>query len=111
MGLKKGTTNNPKGRPKGVRNKITIDVREAFKNLLESNIKQVEKDIKDLSPKERINILLKVSEFILPKLRSVEVEGKFSEESYREYLRLKTEHDRIANMTEEELDEELRKLQ
>jgi len=111
MGLKKGTTNNPKGRPKGTKNKVTTDLRELFNNVLESNMKQIQKDIEELSPKDRINVLLKVSEFVLPKLRSIETDGKFSEANYSEYLRLKEENERLEGMTDEELNAEILKLQ
>lgn len=110
MGLKKGTTNNPNGRPKGSANKLTSELRELFQLVIEENIEQVQKDIKKLSPKDRVAAFLKLSEFVLPKLKSVELGGRLSEENYREYIMLKAQHDEIANMTDEELEEALRKL-
>lgn len=111
MGLKKGNTNNPNGRPKGSKNKVTVEVREVFKSLLEENINQIQKDIESLTPKERVNVLLKISEFVIPKLRSIDSEGKLSGENYKEYVKLKAEHDRLEQMTEEELNEELNRLE
>lgn len=111
MGLKKGNTNNPNGRPKGSPNKLTTEMRQLFQLMVEENIELIKQDIKELTPKDRISAFLKISEFVLPKLKTVELNGKFSEEKYLEYVKLKAEHDRLKNMTEEELDEELRKLE
>lgn len=111
MGLSKGKTNNPNGRPKGSKNKVTTKFRELFCDLLEENILQIRQDIQTLPPKERISAFLKISEFVIPKLRSVESEGKFSEEAYQEYIKLKTEQDKLGQMTDEELKTELARLE
>ena len=67
MGLKKGTTNNPRGRPKGVPNKITQSVRETLKEVLRSEIKKLPQTCKEMSPYERSVFILKLFEYILPK--------------------------------------------
>ncbi len=36
MGLPKGTTNNPNGRPKGQPNKITAEVKDLLKDLVDT---------------------------------------------------------------------------
>lgn len=76
MGLKKGMTNNPHGRKKGKPNRSTSEIKTAFQNLLDRNIEQMESDLKTLSPKDRINVLLKLSEFCVPKVSTVQPDGE-----------------------------------
>lgn len=75
MGLHRGTTNNPGGRPKGSTNRSTTEIKKAFQNLLDSNIDKMGKDLQELTPKERIYVLLKLADFVLPKISSVQAEG------------------------------------
>ena len=67
MAQPKGKTGNPNGRPKGTPNKTTAEIRNIFQLLLEQNLNQMKADIKALEPKQRLDVLLKLSEFILPK--------------------------------------------
>ena len=67
MGLKKGSTNNPKGRPKGVPNKVTKTVREVLKDFLQSEIKKLPQTCKDMTPYERSMFILKLIEYVIPK--------------------------------------------
>ena len=61
------------GRAVGCKNKTTTQLRETFKNLLENNIEQVQADLDSLEPKDRIMFLLKLTSFVIPSLRSIEV--------------------------------------
>jgi hypothetical protein len=67
----KGTRQN--GRTPGTQNKTTKEIRETFKNLLENNLEQVQSDLDSLEPKDRVLFLLKLSNFVIPTLRSIEV--------------------------------------
>ena len=67
----KGTRQN--GRTPGTQNKTTKEIRETFKNLLENNLEQVQNDLDSLEPKDRVLFLLKLSNFVIPTLRSIEV--------------------------------------
>jgi hypothetical protein len=67
----KGTRQN--GRTPGTQNKTTKEVRELFKELLESNFETIEQDLQQLEPKDRINIILQLAKFVIPTLRAVEV--------------------------------------
>lgn len=67
----KGTRQN--GRTPGTQNKTTKEIRETFKNLLESNLEQIQNDLNELDPKDRIMFLLKLTSFVIPTLRSIEV--------------------------------------
>ena len=50
MGLEKGRTNNPNGRPRGKPNKVTTDLRKWINEVLSNNQKQFESDLKRLEP-------------------------------------------------------------
>ena len=67
----KGTRQN--GRTPGTQNKTTKEIRETFKNLLENNLEQVQNDLDSLEPKDRVLFLLKLTSFVIPTLRSIEV--------------------------------------
>ena len=61
------------GRPKGIPNKTTTEIREAFQMLLEDNLEQLRVDISSLEPKERVKFMLDLATFIIPKMKSVQV--------------------------------------
>jgi hypothetical protein len=67
----KGTRQN--GRTVGSVNRTTKEIRETFKNLLENNLEQVQNDLDSLDPKDRVLFLLKLTSFVIPTLRSIEV--------------------------------------
>ena len=60
------------GRTKGSNNKLTQDIRKAFKDLLANNLEAIEEDFKSLEPKDRIKLFLDMSKFVLPTLKQVE---------------------------------------
>jgi hypothetical protein len=61
------------GRTKGTPNKTTNEIREHFQKLVNNNLIQLEKDIKDLEPKERIKTILELSKFVIPTLKATEL--------------------------------------
>lgn len=62
------------GRKKGKQNRSTAEIKTAFQNLLSANVDQMEEDLKTLQPRERLQVLLKLSDFILPRIQSVQSE-------------------------------------
>jgi uncharacterized protein YjcR len=61
------------GRTKGTPNRTTNEIRERFQKLVDDNLTQLENDIKDLEPKERIRTILELSKFVLPTLKATEL--------------------------------------
>lgn len=73
--FEKGVSGNPTGRKRGKPNRSTAEIKTAFQNLLDANVDQMESDLKILTPKERIHVLLKMADYVLPKIQSVAPEG------------------------------------
>ena len=65
-------TNNPNGRPAGIPNKITGQLRTLIHSFLSDNWQAVEADFKALEPKDRLQFYEKLLSFGLPKLRHIE---------------------------------------
>lgn len=103
MGLIKGNTNNPNGRPKGSQNKINENLRQVLTNIVVENIDTLENHLKSLSPKERATLILKIVDITLPKIRSIDNETLFSFKEYEDYLKLKEERDKLESMSEIEI--------
>jgi len=75
----KGTI-NLNGRPKGSSNVATREIRERFNLLVENNIDKLQKDISSLEPFQRIKVIIELSKFILPTLKSIEIAETTEEE-------------------------------
>ena len=64
------------GRTIGTPNKTSAEIRNLFQTLIENNIEQLQSDFDSLEPKDRINCIIKLSEFILPKLQAVKMQNE-----------------------------------
>jgi len=104
MPLTKGAKLNPNGRPKGAINKTSAEIRAAFQLLVENNLETLQNDIDKLKPDQRIGYILKLSEFFLPKLQSLNPEDQLKFE-YMELEKLleKCPEDFIQKITEKVL--------
>ena len=69
------------GRTKGATNKLNRKTKEVLAQLLDDNIKDVQEDIDSLEPKDRLNFLMHLASFVVPKLKSVEVAGEITHQS------------------------------
>lgn len=65
------------GRQSGTPNKVTASVKEWLSTLIDKNRKQIEKDIKQLEPKERLLILEKLMQYVVPKQQAVSANVNF----------------------------------
>ena len=61
------------GRKAGSLNRATKDIRDAFTLLIENNLSKLQEDINGLAPKERVKLLLDMAQFVVPKLRNVDL--------------------------------------
>ncbi|MDX9773696.1 MAG: DUF5681 domain-containing protein [Bacteroidales bacterium] len=74
--FKKGETGNPAGRPTGSKNKATTELREVISNVRSQEMTpaKLKTILNSLEPAQRINYLIKLSEFVLPKLTATSME-------------------------------------
>lgn len=69
--MEKGHTNNPNGRPKGSPNKVTSELKERLKELIEGHFDQIEADLKTIDPEARIKLLFSILPYIIPKQQTI----------------------------------------
>ena len=62
------------GRVKGTPNKVTSDTRQWLAKLLNKQRKQIEEDLQDVEPKDRLLILEKFMQYVIPKRQQVAAE-------------------------------------
>lgn len=59
------------GREKGTPNKLTKELRTILKNLIFSELETLDEKMNQLEPKERIEILIKLIPYALPKIETI----------------------------------------
>lgn len=65
------------GRKKGTPNKVTSNLREWINALIDSNREQIESDLKELEPKDRLMVLERLLSYVLPKMQNVDTSLNF----------------------------------
>jgi uncharacterized protein (UPF0305 family) len=78
MGRSKGSIKTG-GRKKGSVNKVTRNVKDWLSQLIDKNRSQIEKDIKSLDSKERLMVLEKFMQYIIPKKQNVQATVDFNQ--------------------------------
>ncbi len=80
------------GRIAGTPNKVTADVRSTIKKIIEDNIEQVSADIASLSPKDRVAIIEKLLQYVIPKIQAVEFDASKTVSTAQELLKNMARH-------------------
>lgn len=73
---KKGESGNPDGRKKGVPNKATQEVKDAYLALIQGNLPQIQSwldRVAERDPARAIDLLLRISPFVIPKKQEVDM--------------------------------------
>ena len=59
------------GRQKGTPNRLTKELRTILKNVLYNELENIEQLLESLEPKERVELVIKLIPFILPKVDKI----------------------------------------
>ena len=65
------TGNKFGGRTKGTPNKLTKELRTVLKNILYNEIEKIEEYLDGLEPKEKLDTIIKLMPYILPKTSTI----------------------------------------
>jgi len=71
MSFKKGKSGNAAGRPKGAHNKLSRELREVMKGIISNELERLPETLEQLQPKERIELVIKLAAFVLPKVEPI----------------------------------------
>ena len=59
------------GRQKGTPNKLTKEIRTVLKDLIFEELDEIKEHLDSLEPKQRIEIVIKLIPYVLPKVESI----------------------------------------
>lgn len=71
------------GRAKGTPNRVTATVKEWLSELIDNNRQRIENDIELLEPKDRLQIMERLMQYVIPKQQAVKADvdlNKLSDE-------------------------------
>ena len=86
MAFKPGESGNPNGRKKGTLNKNTKQIREAYQKLTEDNLDNMSIWLGQIAgddPAKAMDLMLRLSEYIIPKLGRQEITGNDGEDLFK----------------------------
>ena len=99
------------GRSKGTPNKSTAELREWVQKLVQSNMAQVKRDLKELEPKERLDVIERLMRYVLPRQQAITAEVEEANTTEWEQFRAwKRSNARYEAMSEEELKAEIERI-
>ena len=76
------------GRKKGTTNKSTNELRSVLSRFVSAKYEELDEIFEQLAPKEKIDAISKISEFVLPKLERVPIEPQKTEEKQPQIIQI-----------------------
>ena len=67
--MPKFETGNP-GKPKGAKNKSTLQIRDRIQTLFDDNFETIQEDLESLEAKDRLKFMTDLMPYLMPKLQS-----------------------------------------
>jgi hypothetical protein len=64
--FKEGQSGNPKGRPRGARNRTSEEIRQSLLKLVDDNLANLQKDFKGLKGKDRALLIISLAKHCTP---------------------------------------------
>jgi hypothetical protein len=77
MGLHKGRTNNPEGKPPGALNKLSKDLRVSITDFLQDHFNEVITEWGKLKGKDKLQFYRELIQYSVPKMQAVAIESEF----------------------------------
>jgi len=79
--FKEGQSGNPSGRPKGSENKATGELRQVISDVLKSELTpaKLRKLLRGMKDAEKLNFMVRLMDFVLPKLKQQSVDISFDD--------------------------------
>ncbi len=74
------------GRMEGTKNRVTQNIRKAYQDLVEGNLDNMSQwigHIANENPKEAMELMIKLSEFVIPKLARTELTGANGDDVFK----------------------------
>ena len=68
------------GRQRGTPNKVTADLRKVLKQIIAAELEALPSTLAQLPGKDRVELVLKLMPFVLPKIESIE--GQYDDERF-----------------------------
>ncbi|MDG1934656.1 MAG: hypothetical protein P8I52_07180 [Flavobacteriales bacterium] len=59
------------GREKGTPNKLTKEIRKILNDIIHKELEKAEENLNTLEPKQRLELLIKLMPYVLPKVESI----------------------------------------
>ena len=75
------------GRPKGAQNKTGRQVKEILNEILSDEIEAMPERLNQLSDKERLDIVIKLLPYILPKQKELEITNDITKMNLPDYIK------------------------
>jgi hypothetical protein len=100
MGLRKGMTNNPAGKPAGRLNRMSKELRLQISDFLEENFPKVIAEFNKLEGKDKVRLYCDLLPYAVPRLQTTEL--KTPESDPGEAQRMIAEIERIQKIVDSE---------